>query len=148
MTNLLKKLTFAAIIAAAPLTVALGSAPALAQNMMSMGEFMGSETAKDSGGEAIVHMGANGYVLELKNFHTGEGPDLHVLLLKDAEIMGEDTIKMAMANKTDIDLGSLKAIKGDQTYEIPAGFDITKYHTVAIWCQKVNKLFATAKLAM
>ena len=87
-----------------------------------------------------------GYVLDLKNFKTSEGPDLHVLLLEDAKIMGDDTIKMAMDHKADVDLGSLKAAMGDQSYDIPANVDVSKYHSVAIWCEKVGVLFASVDL--
>jgi len=36
--------------------------------------------------------------------------------------------------------------EGDQNYDIPAGTDLTKFHTVAIYCERFNANFGTAPL--
>ena len=41
----------------------------------------------------------------------------------------------------------MKGNKGDQNYELPAGFDLSKYSAVTVWCKRFGVNFATAPLA-
>ncbi|MEK6842591.1 MAG: DM13 domain-containing protein [Nanoarchaeota archaeon] len=45
-----------------------------------------------------------------------------------------------------IDLGELKATKGNINYEIPEDIDFEKYDKVLIWCVPFKVLFGYAKL--
>lgn len=45
-----------------------------------------------------------------------------------------------------LDLGALKANKGDQNYVIPAGADLADYRSVSIWCARFAVSFAAAEL--
>jgi hypothetical protein len=45
-----------------------------------------------------------------------------------------------------LNLGPLKGNKGNQTYELPAGFDPEKYRSISIWCKRFSVNFATAPL--
>jgi hypothetical protein len=47
---------------------------------------------------------------------------------------------------THLDLGALKANKGDQNYEIPAGTKLGDYRSVSIWCARFAVSFAAAEL--
>ena len=44
-------------------------------------------------------------------------------------------------------LGKLKANKGNQNYAVPAGTDVRKYKSVAVWCKRFSSGFAVAPLA-
>ena len=46
-----------------------------------------------------------------------------------------------------VDLGRLKAFKGSQNYEIPAGVDALKYGSVVIWCEQFSVLISPAALS-
>ena len=46
-----------------------------------------------------------------------------------------------------LDLGALKANKGDQNYAIPPGADVADYSSVSIWCARFAVSFAAAELA-
>jgi len=45
-----------------------------------------------------------------------------------------------------VDLGRLRAFKGSQNYELPAGVDVAKYASVVIWCEQFGVLISPAKL--
>ena len=76
----------------------------------------------------------DGYVLRLENFYSTPGPDLYVYLSTDKGI--DDYVN----------LGSLKANRGDQNYEIPPGTDLDRYDHVLVWCKPFGVLFGSAQL--
>jgi Electron transfer DM13 len=104
-------------------------------NMMTLsGEFRGiNDGIHDAQGKAFV-VQAQDPILRLEEFHSTNGPDLHVYLATDT-------------HATDfVDLGNLKANNGDQNYDIPQGTDLSKYDTVLIWCKQFSVLFGSAEL--
>lgn len=76
------------------------------------------------------------------DFEVGPGPDYHVYLVPEKEIRSEAQVKAAMF----VDLGRLRAFKGSQVYEIPAGLDLGKYPSVVIWCRHFQALISPADL--
>ena len=74
-------------------------------------------------------------VLRLENFQSTNGPDLFVYLSTD-----ENASEF-------INLGELKANKGNQNYEIPDDVDLSKYNKVLIWCKSFSVLFGSAELS-
>jgi len=74
-------------------------------------------------------------VLRLENFESTNGPDLFVYLSTDDKA------------SEFINLGELKANKGNQNYEIPDGTDLSKYNKVLIWCKSFSVLFGSAELS-
>ncbi len=74
-------------------------------------------------------------VLRLENFQSTNGPDLFVYLSTD-----ENASEF-------INLGVLKASKGNQNYEIPDNTDLDKYNKVLIWCKSFSVLFGSAELS-
>ena len=96
-------------------------------------------------GRASIYKGMDGKtVLRLTNFKTSNGPDVHVLLIaaKDAE----DNQNFLSSMTERVELGKLKGNEGDQNYEIPAGTDLGKFKTVAIYCERFNATFGAAPL--
>lgn len=74
-------------------------------------------------------------ILRLENFAATNGPDLHVYLATDKRA-------------TDyIDLGELKANRGNQNYGIPEGTDLETYNNILIWCEPFRVLFGSAELS-
>ena len=101
------------------------------------GTFIGvGDGIHDAQGDAYtipLEDGSN--VLRLENFQSTNGPDLYVYLATDD-------------NASEfINLGELKANKGNQNYEIPDDVDLTKYNKVLIWCQAFSVLFGSAELS-
>ena len=100
------------------------------------GTFIGvGDGIHDAQGDAYtipLEDGSN--VLRLENFKSTNGPDLFVYLATDD-------------NASDfVNLGELKANKGNQNYEIPEGTDLTKYNKVLIWCKAFSVLFGSAEV--
>lgn len=96
-------------------------------------------------GRAAIYDGADGKrILRLTNFKTSNGPDVHVVLIaaKDAQ----DNDNFLKNNIERVELGKLKGNEGDQNYEVPAGTDLTKFRTVAIYCERFNASFGAAPL--
>lgn len=138
--NRLQKLTsIAALSLAATVTAAF------AQNStpVQTGVFHGQ--VHSTSGRASVYEGPDGKLtLRLTNFKTSNGPDVHVLLIAANDAQDNDNF---LKNNIDrVELGKLKGNEGDQNYEIPAGTDLAKFHTVAIYCERFNANFGTAPL--
>jgi len=108
------------------------------ETMMSYsGTFIGvGDGIHDAQGDAYtipLEDGSN--VLRLENFQSTNGPDLFVYLSTD-----ENASEF-------INLGELKANKGNQNYEIPDDVDLSKYNKVLIWCKSFSVLFGSAELS-
>ena len=91
-------------------------------------------SAHEVKGKALVISENNKKILRFEDFETINGPDLHIYLSSDLE------------SKDSIDLGSIKATKGNVNYEIPEGIDTEKYNKVLIWCVPFKVLFSHAEL--
>ena len=95
-----------------------------------MGDFI--DGAHPTSGKASVN--SDKTELSFSNFKTDNGPKLLVYLATDV-------------NSTEyVDLGDLKGISGDYTYNIPANTDLQKYKIVNIWCVDFSVSFGTAEL--
>jgi hypothetical protein len=77
-----------------------------------------------------------------EDFEVGPGPDFHVYLVPKANIRSSSDVTDTMY----VDLGRLRAFKGSQNYEIPAGVDLKNYPSVVIWCQQFSVLISPADL--
>lgn len=73
-------------------------------------------------------------VIQFDPFMSQNGPDLKVYLSKD------------VAAAEFIRLGELKSVTGKQSYQIPAGTDVTAYGYLHIWCEEFSVEFGRAEL--
>ncbi len=96
------------------------------------GEFLAS--AHEVAGRALVVDTKDGKILRFEDFETVNGPNLHIYLATDSS--GSDYI----------DLGEIKATKGNVNYELPGNIDLDKYDTVLVWCVPFEVLFSYAEL--
>lgn len=85
-------------------------------------------------GKALLIDDGNKKILRFEGFETINGPELHIYLSN--ELGGEDFI----------DLGKIKATKGNINYDIPLGIDTSKYNKVLVWCKPFSVLFSYAEL--
>jgi len=101
------------------------------------GRFVGVDDGiHDAQGIALIVPLEDGKnLLRLEDFHSTNGPDLHVYLATDNTASDF------------VNLGRLKANNGNQNYEIPEGTDISKYDTALIWCKQFSVLFGHAELS-
>ena len=139
--NHLKKVASIAL-----LSLAAAFAAAHAQNSttpIQTGVFHGQ--VHSTSGRASIYEGSDGkMILRLTNFKTSNGPDVHVLLIAAGD--AQDNDNFLKNNIERVELGKLKGNEGDQNYDIPAGTDLAKYHTVAIYCERFNATFGAAPL--
>ncbi len=89
-----------------------------------------SQAHETTGMAKIVKVNDKNYV-QLSNFKTSNGPDVHLYLVN-----GTDSSQDAVKKNGFLDLGTLKGNIGDQNYEIPANTDLSKYQAVSIWCAR------------
>ena len=76
------------------------------------------------------------------DFEVGPGPKYHVYLVPEADVQPSTNVERTMF----VDLGRLRAFKGSQNYEVPAGVDLAKFGSVVIWCEQFGVLISPAKL--
>jgi hypothetical protein len=139
--NYFAHFTFAAALFAASLLPI--AAHAQSGEPVATGTFHGQVHAT-SGKVAVYKDKKGAEVLRLTNFKTSNGPDVHVVLIAADDAMDNDNF---LDKKIDrVELGKLKGNEGDQNYTIPAGTDLAKFKTVAIYCERFNATFGAAPL--
>ncbi len=102
------------------------------------GTFFG--LAHDTSGTAKIVATPEGPMLRIEGLDTLNGPDLRVILSSASGKGGN-------FSQDYVDLGGLKGNKGDQNYAIPAGTDLSKFKSVAIWCRRFDATFGAADLS-
>jgi hypothetical protein len=85
-------------------------------------------------GDVKIYKQEGKYILYLENFKSSSGPNLHVYLSKE-----ETPVNYK-------DLGALKSLGGNQSYDININLDSNPYPYVCIHCVDYNHLFGYAKL--
>jgi len=111
-----------------------------AQEMLASGTFHG--IAHDTEGLAAIYEFPNGKrILRFTDFETSNGPDVQVFLAVAADAKDNEAVEAGYFS-----LGAIKGNKGDQNYELPDDLDLSKYHSVVIWCDRFSVNFGTAPL--
>ena len=73
-------------------------------------------------------------ILRFEDFETVNGPNLHIYLASDETV------------ENFVDLGPIKATKGNVNYELPRDLDLEKYNTVLVYCVPFKAVFSLAEL--
>lgn len=95
-----------------------------------------------------IHYGSGGarvfenVVYLEEDFEVGPGPAFHVYLVPKEKVRQSSDVKGTMY----IDLGKLRAFKGSQNYEIPAGVNLKDFPSLVIWCEQFGVLISPADL--
>lgn len=103
-----------------------------AATLLAEGEF--KPRAHEVMGKALLIQAGDSQLLRFEDFETINGPNLHIWL---ASSLGDEDY---------IDLGQIKATKGNVNYDVPAEVDTEKYNKVLIWCVPFGVLFSYAEL--
>ena len=117
---------------------------AAAPRELVMGELISHEHAS-SGTVRILELSDGSRVLRFEGLDTSDGPDLRVWL-SDALVVEGPAGWHVFDDGAHLDLGALKANKGDQNYAIPPGTMLGDYNSVSIWCARFAVSFAAAEL--
>ncbi len=125
---LLVSLSAPALVSAAPASLESGTLVAAAHDT--------------AGTVTIYRLDRGDRVLRLTDFHTSNGPDVHVYLTSAAKVNSNGDVTSGKY----LDLGTLKGNIGNQNYEIPANVDLNEFHSVSIWCARFHVNFGAAQL--
>ena len=101
-------------------------------NLIAEGHF--KEKAHHVDGKAFLIEEDGKKIVRLEDFDTINGPALYIYLSSG---LGDDDF---------VDLGPIKATKGNINYEVPAGTNTDKYNKVLVWCRPFRVLFSYAEL--
>ena len=110
----------------------LGTQAETISKTMLTGYFIPS--AHEVSGKALILDAPEGKVLRFEDFETVNGPDLFIYLSSD------------LTNDDFIDLGEIKATKGNVNYILPENIDLEKYNKVLVWCRAFRVLFSYTEL--
>lgn len=127
--------TTSASTASAPTTTTPAGPVALAS-----GPFRSLEHAT-TGSATLVRLPGGGHAVQFESLDTSDGPDLYVYLSDKPSDSPESAFGSGFTN-----LGKLRANRGDQVYEVPAGTALDAVRSVVIWCERFSAGFAVAPL--
>lgn len=84
----------------------------------------------------------DGDTLSLEGFSTKRAPDLKIFLSPKplAELNNKNATDGALL------VAKLKSAKGDQSYTLPDGADLSKFKTVIVHCERYSKLWGGSAL--
>ncbi|WP_367136965.1 DM13 domain-containing protein [Saccharothrix sp. HUAS TT1] len=94
-----------------------------------------------TGSATLVRLPGGGHAVQFEALDTSDGPDLYVYLSDKSSDSAEAAFGSGFTN-----LGELKANRGNQVYDVPAGTDLTTVRSVVIWCKRFSAGFAVAPL--
>jgi cbb3-type cytochrome oxidase subunit 3 len=102
-------------------------------------------TIHETAGRASVYRNSNGSLsLKLTDFHTSNGPDVHVVLGKAGDPALTKTSPGTALEL--LEIAPIKGNEGDQVYTLPANVDFSQYNTVVIYCERFRAVFGSAGL--
>ena len=105
------------------------------------GSFRDADSFHKGSGTAAIYRSADGQnVLRLEDFRVTNGPELHVLLVPNANPHSRDDVEGYLG------LGKLKGNEGNQNYFLPDGEDGSGYGSVVIYCRPFHVVFSVATL--
>jgi hypothetical protein len=120
--------------------------PPAAPRELATGQLISHEHTS-SGTVRVLELPDGNRILRFEGLDTSDGPDLRVWLT-DAPVIEGIAGWHVFDDGVYLDLGTLKAIKGDQNYAIPASTDLGTYRSVSIWCARFTVSFAAAELTL
>lgn len=94
-------------------------------------------------GSVAVYKLKNQYEILLnEDFKVGPGPAFHIFLSDTKNIKTDAAFK----HSKKYDLGTLKSFQGSQVYPVPSHINMSKVHSVVVWCVSFSKLITSADL--
>lgn len=108
------------------------------------GEF-GGRIHPTSGVARLVTLADGAQILRLENLHTTLGPRLRVWL-SEAPVDDVRFPWRRIARSTHVDLGRLRANRGNADYAVPNGTDSDTLSSVILWCERFSVPFGAAQL--
>ncbi|MEL7541983.1 MAG: DM13 domain-containing protein [Pseudomonadota bacterium] len=97
---------------------------------------------KLKGAWEVVQRGDKTFIVFAEDFRAANGPDLKIFLSPQtvSDVTGKTAINGA------INIGELKATKGTQEYEVPAGVNLADFNSVLVHCEAYSVLWGGGDL--
>jgi len=133
-------LSLAGIATAAPVAFADTATISVASELPS-GTFV-KKKKRLKGAWEVVERGDKTFIVFADDFRAANGPDLKIFLSPQtvSDVTGKTAVNGA------INIGELKATKGAQEYEIPAGVNLADYNSVLVHCEAYSVLWGGGDL--
>jgi len=110
--------------------------------IVSRGGLQGADAEHQGRGRLKLYRLARGrHVLRFEQLFVTNGPQLHVYLVAHPVPQQAEHVLAKF-----VDLGPLKGNKGNQNYPLQLGTDLDEYHSVVVWSQLFDLIFASASL--
>jgi hypothetical protein len=93
----------------------------------------------------VVDQDHRAQILRLENLHTTLGPRLRVWL-SDTPVDHAGFPWRKFAHRTHIDLGRLRANRGNVDYAVPNDADTDALSSEILWCERLSVSFGAAQL--
>lgn len=126
--------------AAAPVTTT--PAPPAGPVALASGPFRSLDYTT-TGSATLVQLPDGTRAVQFEALDTSDGPDLYVYLSDKPADSPEAAFDSGFTN-----LGKLKANRGNQVYDVPAGVDLANVRSVVIWCKRFSEGFGVAPLEL
>ncbi|KAI9134939.1 DM13 domain-containing protein [Acaryochloris sp. CCMEE 5410] len=110
------------------------------KSVVASGQFV-TVKKQSTGSAQIISKGGKRYLELSTDFSTAKGPDVKVVLSRQAQVPG------SIEEGTYVTLAPLQKFQGKQLYEIPSDIDLDDYASVALWCRQFNVTFGYAPLS-
>jgi hypothetical protein len=137
--------TVAPPVVAGPGTGTATATPGPGNTLLASGRLITHE--HDTSGTARLIRLADGRVqLVLADLSTSDGPDLRVWLTDQPVREGRAGWHLFDDGRY-VEVGRLKANRGNQVYDVPRDADLTGLTSVTIWCKRFAVSFGAAELA-
>lgn len=104
-----------------------------------------SQEHETTGVAKLVRLADGRVQLLLENLDTSDGPDLRVWLT-DQRVRGGSNGWYVFDDGRYVEVGELKATKGNHVYDVPPGTNLDGLRSVTIWCRRFSVSFAAAEL--
>ncbi|MGD1875335.1 MAG: DM13 domain-containing protein [Mastigocoleus sp.] len=117
----------------------LSRKPRQSKSLLASGKFVKAEKAT-TGNAKIFSINGKRYLRLSKEFSTGNGPDVKIILHKN------NSVPANIKEGNYISLAPIKSFNGSQTYAIPSNINLDNYKSVGIWCEEFNATFGYASL--
>jgi hypothetical protein len=129
---------------ATPGTATPGISSAPVNTLLASG-MLATHAHETSGSAKLVRLADGRVQLLLENLATSDGPDLRVWLTDQSVLSGRSGWSVFDDGRY-VEVGTLKANKGNQIYDVPSDTSLDGLISVTIWCKRFSVSFGAAEL--
>jgi len=112
-------------------------------SILAVGQWQGIDSFHQAQGKALlVRLPDGRRFIRFEDFRVTNGPDLYVYLSGHPSPRTSAQLHEGAV----FEVARLKGNIGNQNYELPADFDLSKFKSVAVYCKRFSVMFGSAQL--